>query len=146
MEMTDMLRVIVIMQLFFSFGITSISYAIPDDAKIYVDSFGDLNSNVDMESINEEIQDSLNRQTNIPVIELGALVFYSGNILLDLFLNFAFAIPQIVTMIMQGIMLLLSIDTGVIYFFQIFLTISIAVIYLIGIIQMLTNIRSGRVI
>lgn len=146
MELMEMFKLIIIVQLFFSFAITGLAYAIPDDALNYVTSFSNPADEITFEGVTEEVQDSLEQQTNIPVIDLGALVFYSGNILIDLLLNFVFAIPQMLGLLVHGLMLLLNVDTYLIGLVQGFASAVVLALYVIGIMQLLTSIRSGRVV
>ena len=92
----QIVSVIILVQLFYAFGITLYTHAlgeIPDGAN-YLDVFNDVANADTLESTGTQLQDSISQQTNIPILEAGALVFYSGNIILDLLLNFATALPQ----------------------------------------------------
>ncbi len=139
-------KAILLVQLFFSFGITVYTYSIPDEAKDYVTSFSDLSERITLEDVSDDVQSSLSRQTNLPVIEFGALLFYSGNIILDLLLNFIFAIPEMITLTINGILLLFEIPNDFINPLQVFISVSIMAMYIIAIIQLLTSIRSGRLV
>lgn len=139
-------KVMIIAMLFYSFCITLISYAIPADARMYVTSFSEATDNIGMEEIGTQVEETMTRQTDIPVIEVGALVFYSGNILLDLLLNFAYAIPQMFGLLLHGLMILFNVDTYIWAVMQLFASVVITALYLIGLIQLLTGVRSGRLI
>lgn len=142
----DLFKSILLVMMFYSICITGITYALPDDAKVFIDPFSDVGQSIDLESISSEVQSSIQSQTNIPVIELGALVFYSGNIIIDLLLNFAFAIPEMIGLLINGIMLLFNIDSYLFAIAQIFSSVVVTVFYFIAIIQLLTGIRSGRLV
>lgn len=129
------------MQIFFSLGITLLAYAMPTDTLNYL-SFAE-NDNYNMENIGTEIEASLEQQTNIPVIELGALVFYSGNIVLDLLLNFLFAIPEMITMLINGVLFIINIDSFIISIIQVFAGVIVSVIQLLSILQLVLDYRSG---
>lgn len=139
----NLFRVVIIVQLFYAFAITLVAYGLPEDARSYSTAYSDLADQISLQSVGSEVETSLQSQTDIPVIELGALVFYSGNILLDLLLNFAFAIPQMIAMIVNGIMTLLSIDTYMFAVVQLFFSVVIMVMYFLGIMELITNLRSG---
>lgn len=139
-------KVMILIQLFYSVCITLLAYGIPSDAINYVTSFSDITERVDLESVTSNVQTSLESQTNIGVIELGALVFYSGNILIDLLLNFAFALPQMFGLIVHGISTLFNFDSFIYVYIQLFASSAILVLYFISLIQLLTGIRSGRVV
>lgn len=138
---------IIVVQLFFSLAITLISHTLPEDSLQYVDVFVSTADTMDIQDIGEEIQGSLDKQTNIPIIELGALVFYSGNILIDLLLNFLFAIPQMFELLLTGILYFAGgLNNFIIVSLQIFIKVLISALYLFGIIKLITNIRTGRAI
>lgn len=139
-------KITLIMMLFYSISITMLTYSMPDDTLNYVTGFSDLAGDIDLEDVSGEVQGSVEQQTDLPIVELGALVFYSGNILIDLLLNFAFAIPEMIALIFTGLMMLLNIDTTIVASIQLFFSVAIIVIYFISIIQLLTGIRSGRVV
>lgn len=141
----DLMKVMLIAQLFFSFGITTVAYALPDDALTHVAMF-QSGSAISVQSVGTQVEDSLGSQLDIPVIELGALVFYSGNILLDLLLNFVFALPEMIGMFMNGLFLLFGFDSYIWAQMQIFFSVLILVMYFIGLIQLVTGIRSGRLV
>lgn len=145
MEAMDLFKAIILVQLFYSFSITGLAYTIPADAREYTDAFSQIADDISLSGVSTDIQNSLEKQTNIPVIELGALVFYSGNLLIDLLLNFAFAIPQMFGMLVNGIMMLISIDSYISTLIQLFATVVMTALYFIGIIQLLTSIRSGTI-
>lgn len=141
-----MFKAVILVMLFYSFAITIIAYSLPADAKHYVTGFSDATSEISLESVSSEVQDSIQRQTNIPVIEVGALIFYSGNIIIDLLLNFAYAIPQMIGMLINGLMLLFGVDSYIFAVVEIFASVVITIMYFISIIQLLASIRSGQTI
>jgi hypothetical protein len=143
----NVFKTIILVQLFFSFAITGIAYALPEDAKHYVSSASDLANEIDLEGTGKQIESSLEQQTNIPVIELGALVFYSGNIIIDLILNFIFAIPQMFGLLINLLLMVFgAVDYYLTALVQIFISVTYYSIYLINAMQTMTNVRSGRVI
>lgn len=140
------LKIIVLVQFFFALGITLLTYTLPADTLNYVTGFSEVGLSLDFETTTAQVQESLDQQTNIPVIELGALVFYSGNIILDLLLNFSFAIPQMFTLLLQGIMIIVGVDSQIALTVQLFISALVLTLYFIELIQLLTGVRSGRLI
>lgn len=139
-------KAVVMIMLFYSFCITVLTYALPGEAKTFVDPFSDVANEIDMESTSAQLRESVEAQTNIPVVELGALVFYSGNIIVDLLLNFLYAIPQMLGLLINGVMLLLNVDSYIFAIVEIFAAVAVSIMYLIGLIQLLTSVRSGRMV
>lgn len=145
-DMMALVKVIILVQLFYSFGITAVTYTLPEDALQYVTGFSDVADEINLETVSNEVTDSLQQQQNLPIVELGALVFFSGNILIDLLLNFAFAIPGMLGMVVQGLMMLFSIDTSLGVLLQIFASVVVTVFYVIGLMQLVVGVRSGRIV
>lgn len=143
-NMMGLFKAIIIVQLFFAFSITLLVHAMPEENLTYVTAFSDVTDSIDLDTVTTDLENSMQSTLDIPVIELGALVFYSGNILIDLMLNFAFAIPEMITMILNGIMMLFSVDEFMFAYVQLFLSAVIMAIYFISLIQVLIGIRSGR--
>ena len=141
----DLFKIIILIQLFYSLSITILAYAMPDDTLNYVTSFSEITEEINLQSVSTDIQDSLTDQTEIPVIDVGTLIFFSGNILIDLLLNFAFALPQMLSLLIQGLMQLINIDSTIYITVELFASVIMMVMYFIAIMQLLTGIRSGRV-
>lgn len=139
----DLFKVIIMVQLIYATSITLLAYGLPSESLTHVDIFSSLAEDIDLDGVSNNIQNNIEDQLDIPVVELGALVFYSGNILLDLMLNFFFAIPQMFGLIVNGFSLLFNIDVFVVATVQVFFTILVTVLYFIGLLQLLMNIR-GR--
>lgn len=145
-DIMGLFKLILLVQLFFALCITLVTYTMPEDSLDYVTSFADITETVNLENVATDIESGLEQQTNIPVIELGALVFYSGNILLDLLLNFAFAIPTMIGLLVSGIVRLINLDSFITVTIQLFATVIVTAWYFIAIIQLITGVRSGRIV
>jgi hypothetical protein len=146
-DMINMLKIVLVMTLFYSFCITGFVYYLPNDAKAVVSIIGNSSNPTDFNSVSTEVHSTLTRQSSIPLIDIGALVFYSGNIVLDLLLNFAFAIPQMITFLIIALFSLVGgIPSYIQSLIQIFVSVAIGVWYVVSLIQLVTNIRSGRVV
>lgn len=139
-------KIALIVMLFYSVSINMLSYTIPAGARDYVTMNSLTGGIVDVEDVGAQVEESVTRQTDIPVIEVGALVFYSGNILIDLLLNFAFAIPQMFGLILHGITLLINVNTYLWAQLEIFAAVLMLVLYMVGLIQLITGVRSGRLV
>jgi len=142
MTMMDYLKAILLTQLFYSLAITLLIYSLPADQLPQITSFSDLSNNININNVTTDIQDTLVKETHFSVVDLGALALFSGNILLDLFTNFVFALPQMITLLINGIIRLIGIDANITVIVQTFATALIVIMYIIGLLTLLTNIRS----
>ena len=139
----DYFKGVIIMQLFwaFAFGILTLTIPAGDLPQLAVFTF--QNGSVDLATIGTSFQDAVTNQTNIPLLDYGALVFYSGNIILDLILNFFFAIPEMATMLVSALLSFVPLPGGMDVLIRSFLFAIIGVMYVIGLLAFVSNIRSG---
>lgn len=133
--------VILLIQLFYASAITIFSYSLPIVSNSYLESSTTIASDINIEDVSSDVENSFSSQLNIPVIELGALVFYSGNILVDLLLNFLTALPQLISQVLNLILNMVNVDSNIQNYIQIFLTGIVTIFYFMNLIILLTNIR-----
>lgn len=93
-------------------------------------------------NIAEDIQSTTQSQLNIPLIDLGALVFYSGNILIDWIVNFFTAIPSMVTLLLALFGMLFSIDSFIMAQIKLGAYSLVILLYFASLIKMAISIRS----
>jgi len=145
-NIVDLFKTVIWVQLFYAVAIVLFTHNMPGSSVHYVEWYSDSTATIDLESVGSQVEDSLRAQADIPVIELGALVFYSGNIILDLLANFAFAIPAMLGLLVEGFTRLFSIDGFIAIQVQLFASVLILVMYVIGLVQLVAGIRSGRIV
>lgn len=140
-------KVTLIVMLFYSFSITVIAEFIPESGRAYVTSFSEGTTTVDeFSDYSQDVQEQLTQQTNIPVLDVGSLVFYSGNILLNLLINFVYAIPQMIGFLIHGLTLMLNLDKMIVYYIELFSAVVVSILYIVGLVQLITGVRSGRIV
>jgi len=145
-EIMDAFKTILVVMLFYSMSITLLSYAMPSESLKYVDVFSEATESITLESVSADVQDSLQSQTDIPVIELGSLIFHSGNILIDLILNFVFAIPEMLGLLIHGVTMLLNIDSYIFVVVELFASVAVLALYIVGLMQLLVGLRTSQVL
>lgn len=136
-------KFVIVLQLFFAFAVTGVSYAMPAEAKQYLTLF-EPEHEISLGSVGSNIQNKMEKQMHVPIIDMGSLVFHSGNILVDMILNTLFAIPEMTTILVSGIVMLIPIDNYLAARVKLFLFAFIAAMYIISILSMIMNIRSQR--
>lgn len=143
MAMMDLLKTVIWIQLFYTLSITFLVYAMPADmvnqVVIAQDSVSGLQT---IQSTSDLVSSSVSSTKNLPLVELGSLIFYSGNILLDLVLNFITAIPQMLTFLLDLVSKLFSFDTFYMTQLKTAFGAIVTIFYLIGLFQTLTSMRS----
>lgn len=153
MEITQLFVTMLVVMGFFSFAITGISHAMcsPGNAMVnacpYLDEYLINTGTFDMAKTAEHLQTGMSNQAHIPIIETGALLFYSGNFLIDLLLNFFFAPSIVIGLFMHGVTDLIGIQDSTIWIAgQATISALIMCLYAFGLIQLVMGVRSGRVV
>jgi len=144
MDMMKLFSTIIMVQLFYSFAITTVVYSMEDELQLQSLPYYDADQKMDLNYTVNQVQSNIDSQTKLPLIEFGALLFYSSNIILDLLLNFAFAIPQMIGFIVSGMCALFAFPVSIIATVQAFASGIIILLYFISILQLIISMRSGR--
>lgn len=140
----NLFKVMLIVQLFYALSITLLTYSFAGmpNALQQINPFSSITDTINIDSIGNKVQGSMTRTLGIPLIDFGALILYSGNIFIDLLLNFYLAIPQMITILLNGLMTLFSLDTFILAYVEVFAAVLITAMYIISLVQLITNIRS----
>ena len=140
--MIDYFKTVIMFMLFYSLGITTYCHFLPSDALHFTTAFS--GNSASFEDTASKFQSGLSNQTNLPLLDMGALIFYSGNYLIDLLLNFVFAIPNIITTLLYAIGSLFGINTFIWAYLDLFAKTLMIIYYFMGLIEMILGLRSGQ--
>jgi len=135
-------KYIITAQLFYSFAITVLSHALTPFSVNSLYLLPYQNVTTDITNVSAQIEAATQSQLDIPLIDLGALVFYSGNIVVDLLLNFFFALPSLFTLLVNGFTMLFNVDAYLAAQFKLFMFGIISVLYFLNLLAFILNIRS----
>ena len=101
------------------------AYVLPVDARVYLSDELGLSGSLDMQGVYNQVKSAEENQYRIPVLDLGALIFYSGNFIADLVINFVFAVPGMINLLVGNFLHFVSLDVSLVAGVLTFLTISI---------------------
>lgn len=136
-------KIMMTAQVFWSLAFTLLVWTMPGVSQNQLALITMHNGTTNLATIGTQFEGAVTNQTNIPIVEIGALLFYSGNIIIDLLLNFAFAIPEMFTMLLNLLFLILPLPATIQDTILLFFMAMIGIGYAIGILQFVTNLRSG---
>ncbi|HNV61765.1 MAG TPA: hypothetical protein PKN54_02360 [Candidatus Cloacimonas acidaminovorans] len=139
----EQFKTMMTVQIFWSLVFTLLVYTLPGSDSGQLALITMSNGTTDLATISDSFESAVTNQTNIPIVEMGALLFYSGNIIIDLLLNFAFAIPEMFSILLNILFLVLPVAGNIQHVVTLFFMALISIGYAIGILQFVTNIRSG---
>jgi hypothetical protein len=132
------------LQIFYSFGMTLLAYTlVPFNTPTMALTLQPFQQqSVNQTSIANQIQASTNSQINIPLVDLGSLVFYSGNIFLDLMINFFAALPGMFNLLIDGFCLLFQVPAFFAVTIKLTIYVVLTVTYFIALMSFLLTVRS----
>ena len=139
----DFFLVVVMVQLFWSFGVTTLAYVLPTDQLTYSDMFVTDSTAGSLNTFGQKVQASTQNQMTIPAADVATLIFYSGNLIIDLILNFVTAFGQMFNLILHGVFLFIPINATVFTQLQLFIMVLAGVLYVVGFVNTLIGLRSG---
>lgn len=131
-------------QLFYSMAMTALVYGLSMFVTMNSYELFTNNTGPDVDDIAEDIEGGFDNQFNIPVVDLGSLVFFSGNILADLILNFITAIPNMVNILISAFFLFIPIDATLQLTIKTWIVVALTIAYMLGTLAFLASIRTGR--
>lgn len=151
MESIQAFKAIILMMLFYSFAITLFTHSLVSNGLLepidLVTAGSDYQySSFDINDTLSDVESSYSQQKSIPLVELGALVLYSGNFFIDLLGNFVFAFAEMFGFLVWGVTSIFSIDSSMVMIVQAFMASTLIIFYIIGLIQLLVGVRSGRIV
>lgn len=135
---------ILMVQLFWSFGITIFAHTIPIEQQQFVSIYLDNPTGDTLQNIPLEVEDNTRNQLEIPVLDTVTLIMFTGNILMDLILNFLTAIPTMFILLVEGIVTFIPIEATLLKTLKLLLWVTATILYMIAIVTTLSNLRSSR--
>lgn len=134
---------IVIIQLFYGAGMTMLSYSLPASQVTLLNTYSEPADNLDVEEISETIEENIQSQINIPLVDIGSLLFYSGNVIIDMIINFFTAVPSMVTILFSTYFMFFPIDAYIATQIKVVVWVLITIIYMVAFLSFIMSLRSG---
>ena len=142
-ETTDFFTRAIEVMAVYSIMITLLVYALPAEDRTFVLELKASPAFIELDDMSNEFQTGIQQQKSFGVVEFGALALFSGNILIDLILNFFTALPSMASIIMNGVLMFMNLSDPIRNAVMLFTYAIVGIIYLISIILLLINIRSA---
>jgi hypothetical protein len=92
--------------------------------------------------ITSKVQSSFSSSRKIPVIELAFLVFYTGNIVIDMIANFITALPGMFNLLVTALCMLFNVPAFYAVAIKLIIFSMLTVLYVLMLIQFLLSIVS----
>lgn len=131
----------IFVQIFWAFSVTLLVPFIPDAEMSQVVFFEDEAGLIKYSTLANSLETGISDQTNIPVLDFGALIFYSSNLLLSLMINFATAVPQMLLILLSAFSNVFPLNYTIMFYMKTYFTLIITILYYLSLFLFITNIR-----
>ena len=113
MNALQLFSALLIIQLFWSFGVTLMVPQLPNATSNEVLQFSAGYNLINLSELQSSTSQGVNDQANIPVVETGALIFYASVTILNLMVNFFAAVPQMVTLLIHILFMIIPFESSI---------------------------------
>jgi hypothetical protein len=134
----------ILVQFFYAAIVTFIIPTVPGVVENQIMTITSNGSIMSVAALSTQLQSGVTGQTGIPLLDFGALIFYTSNIILSLMLNFFTAIPQMLTILLTFGLMLIPIDPTLTGNIKVYFMAIVSIIYFIAIFTFIMGARSGR--
>lgn len=143
MNALQLFTTLLLVQLFWSLGVSLIVPNMPNAAANQVVMFTNSNNTIELGTLQSSISQGITDQQNIPLLEVGALVFYSSATILNIMINFFTAIPQMVTLLMTVLFIFIPLGTSLQITLQAWVFGIVTVLYFVALFTFLMGTRTN---
>ena len=140
--MIDTLKGIFVMSLFYAVVSTMIVHALPEQT---IASHYLIFPVENVTAASEQMEQTVTLERGIPIVNLGVMVFYSGNIFIDLLVNFVTAIPSMLGLLLTLFLQVFHPEEQISTLIQTFYWTGTSTLYILSLLSALLSIRTGRV-
>jgi len=133
----------IFVQLFWAFSVSMLVPLIPEAEMQQVVFFENEAGLIEYNTLANSLEDGISDQTNIPILDFGALIFYSSNLILNLMINFVTAIPQMLLILLNAFSTIFPIPYTIMSYMKVFMTLILTIVYYLSLFLFITNIRGG---
>lgn len=143
MNALQLFTTLLLVQLFWSLGVSLIVPNMPNATANQVVMFTNSNNVIELSTLQSSVSQGITDQQNIPLLEVGALVFYSSATILNIMINFFTAIPQMVTLLMTVLFLFIPLGVSLQITLQAWVFGIVTVLYFVALFTFLMGTRTN---
>jgi len=115
----------------------------PNATNNQVVMFNNSSNIIELGTLQSSVDQGISDQTSIPLLETGALIFYSSATILNLMVNFFTAIPQMATLLIGVLFTFIPIDTGIAILVKAWVFGIVGILYAIALFAFITGTRTN---
>ena len=134
---------LLLVQLFWSLSVSLLLPNMPNATSNQVVMFTNANNTIELSTLQNSVKSGITDQQNIPLLEVGALVFYSSATILNIMINFFTAIPQMVTLLMAVMFIFIPVSLSLQITLQAWVFGIVTVLYFVALFTFLMGTRTN---
>ena len=115
----------------------------PNATSNQVVMFNNSNNLIELGTLQSSIDSGISVQTSIPLLETGALIFYSSATILNLMVNFFTAIPQMATLLVTVLFMFIPVDLSIAITVKMWVFGIVGILYAIALFAFITGSRTN---
>jgi hypothetical protein len=138
---------IITVQLFWGFSVTMLAYALPTDvvgAQSALSQYAGTAADFDQSLIAANIRENIQSQMQLSFVDIGALVYYSGNLVIDIIVNFFTAVPSMITLAINSYFMVFPIDAQLQAGVLQLIWVLASILYFVAFLSFIMQLRSGQ--
>lgn len=143
MNALNLFVTLLIVQMFWALSVSLIVPVMPNATSNQVVMFNSSSSIVNFSTLSNSVTSGVSSQTSLPIIETGALIFYSSSAILNLMVNFFTAIPQMVTLLLTAIFMFIPVDYTIQFTIKSLGFVIVTILYYMILFSYITGTRSA---
>ena len=143
MNALQLFTTLLLVQLFWSLGVSLIVPNMPNALSNQVVMYTNSNNVIELNTLQASVSQGITDQQNIPLLEVGALVFYSSATILNIMINFFTAIPQMVTLLMTVLFLFIPLGNSLQIVLQAWVVGIVTILYFVALFTFLMGTRTN---
>jgi len=143
MNTLQLFTTLLIVQIFWSLSVSLIVPYMPNATNNQVVMFNNSNNVIELGTLQSSIDQGISDQTSIPLLETGALIFYSSATILNLMVNFFTAIPQMATLLISVLFIFIPIDYAIVIVVKTWVFAVVGILYAIALFAFITGTRTN---
>jgi len=143
MNTLQLFTTLLIVQIFWSLSVSLIVPVMPNATSNQLVMFNNSNNVLEIDTLQSSIDQGISDQTSIPLLETGALIFYSSATILNIMVNFFTAIPQMATLLVDVVFKFITTDAGLVRLVKEWVFAVIAILYAIALFAFITGSRTN---
>ena len=143
MNTLQLFTTLLIVQIFWSMGVSLMIPYMPNATSNQVVMFNNSNNLIELGTLQSSIDSGISDQTSIPLLETGALIFYSSATILNLMVNFFTAIPQMATLLITVLFMFIPVDLSIAITVKMWVFGIVGILYAIALFAFITGSRTN---